>query len=59
MGSPSPGHCESVNSGEILLPFRQPGLEGRLREKLGEGQDAAGGEEPSESQQEKKIMLKF
>ena len=32
MGGPSPGYCKSVNSGEILLPFLQPGLKRRLRE---------------------------
>lgn len=32
MGGRLPGHCESVNSGEISLPFLQPGLKERLQE---------------------------
>jgi len=32
MGGPSPGHCEPVSGGEILLPFLPPRLKGRLRE---------------------------
>lgn len=32
MDGSSPGHCKSVSSGEILLPFLQPGLKGRLWE---------------------------
>lgn len=32
MDGSSPGHCKSVSSGEILRPFLQPGLKGRLWE---------------------------